>query len=130
MNEHEEGFARRLIVPGKRSRYLMLLASQRGRKKVIASLSHFGDFDYRFATEVTSATKSEIRKLLLQKGAPKTCYVMSEDREWDGREISFEDALEELVLTVEGTVISCIPGQLAYLELEGRDGRFILDRSE
>ncbi len=128
MNEHEEGFARRFVTLEKRSRYVTLLSSKRGRAKVIASLSHFGDLDHRFALDVTSATKPEIRNLLLEKGAPKTCYIMSEDRERDGLEMSLEQAMEELVFHVDGTLISCLPGKLAYLELEGFDGRFILER--
>ncbi|MEQ1822126.1 MAG: hypothetical protein ABL949_06435 [Fimbriimonadaceae bacterium] len=119
MNEHEEAFARRFVAPDRRSRYVTLLSSKRGRQKVVANLPHFGDLDFRFAIEVTNETRSEIRKLLLEKGAPKTCYVMSGDTEWDGMEISFEDALNEVAFHSEGTLMSFIPGKLAYFELEG-----------
>ena len=38
------------------------------------------------------------------------------------------DALSKTVGMDAGTLISCIPGKLAYFEMEGADERFILER--
>jgi len=38
------------------------------------------------------------------------------------------DALTETVGLDAGTLISCVPGKLGYIELEGFDGRYILER--
>jgi hypothetical protein len=79
MNSHEEQFARSFIVPKKRNRYLTLLESKRGRIKLLDGLNHCRDLDPRYATPVPSNQQSDpsIESLLRRKGAPDTCYVMS-----------------------------------------------------
>ena len=130
MNSHEEQFARSFIVPEKRSRYLTLLESKRGRSKLLSGFNHCSDLDPRFATLIPSNQQSatSIESLLRRKGAPDTCYVMSDNRDIEGREMSLSDALLETVGMDAGTLISCVAGQLAYFELEGFDGRYILQR--
>lgn len=64
--------------------------------------------------------------LLKAKGAASTCYVMSENTKLDGREMELEAALKKTVGYQMGTLISCVPGKLAYFEDE--DGRWILER--
>jgi len=130
MNSHEEKFARCFIAPQKRARYLALLESKRGRAKLLNGFNHCHDLDPRFAKEIPSGQQSadSIEALLRQKGAPDTCYVMSDNRAIDGKEMSLPDALLETVGMDAGTLISCVPGKLAYFELEAFDGRYILER--
>jgi hypothetical protein len=54
------------------------------------------------------------------------CWVISEDAEIDGRESDLESALENVSGTGMGTILSCIPGKLAYFE--GEDERLLLAR--
>jgi hypothetical protein len=42
--------------------------------------------------------------------------------------MSLSDALSETVGMDVGTLISCVAGKLAYFELEGFEGRYILER--
>jgi hypothetical protein len=130
LNPHEEQFARAFVVPEKRARYLSLLESQRGRKKLLNDLNHCHDLDPRFAKPIPSNKQSEqsIENLLKQKGAPDKCHVMSDNPEIDNREMSLRDALSKTVAMDAGTLISCIPGKLAYFEMEGFEGRYILER--
>ena len=130
MNAHEEQFARCFIVPQKRDRYLALLESKRGRAKLLNGFNHCRDLDPRFAKEIPSGQQSgdSIEALLRRRGAPDTCYVMSDNRAIDGKEMSLPDALLETVGMDAGTLISCVPGKLAYFELEAFDGRYILER--
>ena len=130
MNSHEEQFARSFIVPEKRSRYLTLLVSKTGRSKLLNGFNHCHDLDLRFAMPIPSNQQSadSIESVLRRKGAPDTCYVMSDNRDIDAREMSLSDALLETVGMDAGTLISCVPGKLAYFELEGFDGRYILQR--
>jgi hypothetical protein len=51
---------------------------------------------------------------------------MSTISELDGQEVDLETALEKIVGSQEGALISCVPGRLGYFEDE--DGRFILER--
>lgn len=57
-------------------------------------------------------------------GAPETCHVIGER---DGEDMNLLTTLEQLVGYGTGTVLSCIPGKLAYFEGEIRE-RFLLVR--
>ena len=130
MNPHEEQFARAFVVPEKRARYLSLLESERGRSKLLDGFNHCHDLDPRFAKPIPPNQQSarSIETILRHKGAPDTCYVMSDNPQIDSREMSLSDALLETVGMDAGTLISCVAGKLAYFEWEGFDGRFILER--
>ena len=130
MNPHEEQFARSFIVPKKRDRYLTLLNSKRGRAKLLDGLNHCDDLDPRYATLIPPNQQfaPSIESRLRQRGAPETCYVISDNREIDGHEMSLSDALLETVGHGAGTFISCIPGKLGYFELEDMNERYILER--
>ena len=130
LNTHESEFAHNFIVPEKRARYLALLESTSGRKKILNGLNHCPDLDPRFASRIpgNQSSAESIEAMLLQKGAPDTCYVMSDNPDIDGRELSLTKALSETVGMDAGTFVSCLPGKLGYFEMEGFDGRYILER--
>ncbi len=58
--------------------------------------------------------------------APETCHVIG--GEHDGRDMELLTALKQIVGYRTGTVLSCIPGKLAYFEGEIRE-RFLLVRA-
>jgi hypothetical protein len=58
-------------------------------------------------------------------GAPESCHVIGGKR--DGQDVELLDALRETVGYGVGTVLSCVPGKLAYFEGELRE-RFLLVR--
>jgi hypothetical protein len=128
LNPHEELFARKFVVANRRSRYLLLLSSDRGRKKILAGFHHCRDLDSRFAQRIPGNQQSaqSIEALLKSKGAPKTCYVISEDASIDAREMDLSTALSEIVGMDFGSLVSCIPGKLAYFEMEGLGERYLL----
>jgi hypothetical protein len=127
---HELEFARNFIVPEKRARYLSLLESKKGRKKILNGLNHFRDLDSRFSSLVPSDQTSaeSIEVILRQKGAPDLCFVMSDNPDLDGREMPLAEALSKTVGMDTGTLVSCVPGRLAYFEMEAFDGKYILQR--
>jgi hypothetical protein len=53
---------------------------------------------------------------------------MSESSEVDGRDLPLKTAIEEVLGYGLGSVISCIPGQLAYYEGEMPSDRFVLKK--
>jgi hypothetical protein len=126
--EHERGIIRAFIIPVRQDRYLEMLAKPKRRANFSTSLAHFKHLDMRHAVQIPPHQQhtAEILQLLRLKGAPETCYVLSEDSELDGREISLSEALEEVVGRGMGTFLSCLPGRLAYFEDE--DQRWILER--
>lgn len=130
MNVHDEQFARSFIVPEKAERYLTLLQSDRGRKKLRAGLYHCRDIDYRFAKLLGPAEQNaeSIERILRSKGAPDDCHLFSADSEFDGREMTLSDALAEVVDSGSGTFVSCVAGKLGYFEFEDMKERYILER--
>lgn len=130
LNTHEYEFARNFVIPEKRERYLSLLESKSGRKKILNGFNHCGDLDPRFAWCVpgNQSSAESIEVILRRKGAPDTCYVMSDNPHIDRQEMPLKDALSKTVGMDAGTLVSCIPGKLAYFEMEGFDGRYILER--
>jgi hypothetical protein len=126
--EHERQLVLSFIIPARQSRYLELLGKPKRRKDITASLAHFKHVDMRYVVQIPPSQphKPDILEILKAKGAPDSCYALSEDDELDGKEISLRHALAFIVGRGIGTFLSCIPGKLAYFEDE--DSRWILER--
>jgi len=116
------------VIPQKRDRYAEAVSNAKQRKKFVASLSHFDDFDSRWIIRVEPSSQhaATLHAILVTHGAPPTCWAISESTDLDGKEVELKTALERTVGYQMGTVLSCIPGRLAYFENE--DVRFILRR--
>ncbi len=129
--DNEESLILSFISPNYRRRMLTLLRTSGGRRKFRAQLAHFRGLDSRFAQLVPSNQQSanEIERLLKEKGAPKACYVVSEDPQLDGREMLLSDALDRIVGSGTGSLVLCIPGHLGYYEGELPKERYLLIRS-
>ena len=65
-----------------------------------------------------------IEKLLKSIGAGKTCWATSENSKLDGKELELHAALEAVVGSGMGTILSFVPGRLAYYE--GEDEALLL----
>jgi hypothetical protein len=139
--DHEIGAILAFVQRDKQERFLGFLASPRNRKKFTESLAHFRWFDQRFATPIPWKVDpnpkltvwekhvsgiENICLLLKSRGAGPTCWAISEDPEIDGRELDLRAALEHVNGREIGTILSCIPGRLAYFE--GEDDTLLLAR--
>ena len=127
MRSREEALIDAFIVPAKRNRYKSLLAKATRRKSFLDVLNHLWDLDPRYATEVSSGT--EALALLRRRGAPELCHLISDVQELDGREMPLQSAIEQTEAAVWGTLIGCIPGQLAYYYGEVGEQRLVLERA-
>jgi hypothetical protein len=123
--EHEAGLAL-FLEPSSRDRFRHALTSVRARSKFRAKLAHFAHLDKRFATRVSD--KSLVAAGLHELGAPRVCYVMSEDSELDGRFMPVEDAIRLTVEAQAGSLISCLPGLLGSFVGEEPKAAWILRR--
>ena len=123
---HEEAVVRAFILPQRRDRYLGFLSNQKGRKKFTSELAHFEALDPRCFVSIPphQANPSSVAKLLTSMGAGLKCWVISENSELDTQEMALEAALNQTIGRGMGTIISCVPGKLAYFEDE--DVRYIL----
>jgi len=127
MDPDEEATVRAFIAPARRRRYLEFLASPKRRRRFLDRLNHCRDIDERFATSIRSNV--DVAALLRQRGAPETCYVISDTSEIDGQRLGPEEAIERSGSALWGTLISCIPGKLAYYYDECGARRMVLERN-
>ena len=69
-----------------------------------------------------------IYKILREKNALDTCYVISSNYEIDEKQMKLKDALKKTIGSGCGTFISCIAGKLGYFEFEEQNQRYILEK--
>ncbi len=118
---HEEGFVRAFIEKSKQDRSISFLTSAKHRRKFTGELAHFKGLDERFSQPIpagTAHTLKEICQLLRSKGARQNVWIISELASLDGQELALEEALSKVWGRKVGSVLSCIPGKLAYFEDE------------
>jgi hypothetical protein len=96
------------------------------RSRFLNRLNHTIDLDERFATWYKS--NADILQILLTKGAPSNCYLMSAASELDQKELPLKDAIGLIPLHGWGTILCAIPGKLGYYYDEGGERRAILER--
>jgi hypothetical protein len=118
------------VKRSKRDRYRELLSNPRLRHKFINLLPHFADFDpmYRLPIPSNRLFVENIRIELKKRRSPDIVLAISEDPSLDQKELTLVEALKQIVGSGMGTVLSCIPGRLAFVETE--DERFILERHD
>ena len=116
MNDEEKALIQAFVLSNKQERYLV----PKQRKKFVDGLYHFDEFDrsWEVAIPPSQQTAEEIVRLLKSRGAPETCYAISTNRKIDQKRIVLYDALQRIVGGSDGTLLSCIPGKLAYFEGE------------
>jgi hypothetical protein len=93
---HEEALIKAFIPRHRQERFLEIIMKPKRRAKLLAELYHFKALGPKFRVAVPA------------------------------KEVALDIALAETVGSQEGTLISCVPGKLAYFEDE--DERYILQR--
>ena len=118
------------VNPLKRKHLIEILANPKRRHRATATLAHFQDFDPGAVVPLESAadTPAAIESALRSRGAGDNCHVISENRAIDGKTLSLRAALEKVVGQGSGTLLSCVPGELAYYEGQVPSDRCILAR--
>jgi len=129
MNE-EATLITTFVNPSKRKHLIETLAIPKRRHRATAALAHRDDFDSTAIVPLDSAAQSPsaIESLLRSRGAGESCHVISENRTIDGKHLPLKSALEKVVGQGMGTLLSCVPGELAYYEGKGPSDRCILAR--
>jgi hypothetical protein len=120
------------FIATKRDRYKEMISKPKKRPNFLRELAHLTSLDTRYILPVPPKKlfPDQIAAILTQKGAPRTCWVTSENPDLDGREMLLYEGLKEVVGRQMGTFLSCIPGKLAYYEGEGMGDRWILERRD
>jgi hypothetical protein len=129
MNE-EATLISTFVNPTKRKHLIEILANPKRRHRATTTLAHFQDLDPSAVVPLETAqqTPAAIESALRSRGAGEFCHVISENRAIDGKHLPLKSALEKVVGQGMGTLLSCLPGELAYYEGGGPDDRCILAR--
>ena len=96
--------------------------------KFTSKLAHFADFDPKYRLSIPS-NKPFVENIVVElqkRHSPSVVFAISEDPALDEKDLPLIEALKQIVGRGTGTVLSCIPGRLAFVETEGE--RFILER--
>ena len=126
MDERERLIVKTFIIRGKRPRYFYCLDDEKGRRSKLDKLNHCNDLDPRFVEWLPK--KSDVLSMLRESGSPEEAYVMSFAEEIDGKTLPLEDAVRQTIWYAWGTIVSCIPGKLAFYYDEDGLRRAILRR--
>ncbi|WP_394679575.1 hypothetical protein [uncultured Exiguobacterium sp.] len=87
--------------------------------------------DYLIEIKPPNSWPDDTYDLLKQHGAPDTCYCLSENELISGKTLPLREALEHAIGFGFASIISCIPGELAYFEAEqsfGPPPRYLLKK--
>ena len=127
---HEQAFIAAFVKRNKRDRYSEILSNPRFAPQFIKQLAHFADFDpkYRLPIPSNKLFVDNITVELQKRHSPNIVFAISEDPALDEKEFLLVEALNQVVGRGMGTVLSCLPGRLAFVETE--DERFILERND
>jgi len=127
---NEQAFIAAFVKRSKRDRYREMLSDPRYRHKFTSKLAHFADFDPEYRLPIPSGKLfvDNISRELQKRHSPLIVFAISENPALDQKELPLVEVLKEIVGRGMGTVLSCIPGHLAYVETE--DERFILERHD
>ena len=131
MTLHEEEFVESFVQGARRERVRLALANPKKRRKLVGEFAHPGTYilapECLRSIEPRQQNPNSICTILRGLGAPETCYLISEDSNFDGKEMALLAALKQIVGYGMGTVISCLPGRLGYFEGELKE-RYILQK--
>ena len=113
--------------------FLLSSADSKRRYECLKRLNHCRDLNEKYVTWLprdprTTTRNGEIAAVLRQKGSPEMVYVLACSCQADGKTMPILDAMDETTTAGWGTIISCIPGRLAYYYDEEGERRAILER--
>ena len=131
MNLHEQEFVESFVQRARRERVRLGLANPKKRRKFVDEFAHHGTYilapECLRSIEPSQQNPDSIYAILRGLGAPDACHLISEDTNFDGKEMELLAALKRIIGYGMGTVISCLPGRLGYFEGEVRE-RYILQK--
>lgn len=131
--DHESAFIQAFVRRESRERLRFELKKNRDRflNRFCHTATQYLDPRYLIEIPAPNSSSLDLLRLLQERGATKDCHAISTHPELDGKPMNLESALKLAVGFGSPTILSCIPGKLAYLETEQEFGpppRYLLRR--
>ena len=116
----------KFVSEQKRDRYIEFIQKINTRKKFLNDLSNKDIFDNNCFEPVSGKEEITIRNLAKTLGITD-CYIVSENKNIDGKRINIEDALENAISPWSDTSTLIVFGdaRVIYREHEGYNNRWI-----
>lgn len=131
-NIHETAFIKTFIIKEKQERLLALIQNKKSRKRFRLLLAHNIEVNKKYVQilKTEEINIEYLRQLLKKYGSPNTCHIMCENSNYDDKEMTLNEALNEFINRDISFIMSCIPGKLAYFQGEGFAKKIILFNQE
>ncbi|RYE54017.1 MAG: hypothetical protein EOP48_13160 [Sphingobacteriales bacterium] len=124
-SEQEELLIANFIVKEKQDRYLGFLTKENTRRKFTKELYHFKHFNWSLFQEIPGdQNAADIILSKLNKKPTPNCYVISVDPEYDGKLLSVDEVITNIIGR-EGTILVFDDANIIYYEGEGPGNRYI-----
>ena len=122
----EEILIKRFIINHKQDRYLGFINKERTRFKFTSGLYHFKDFKWNLFRAIpgNENERTTIMSKIDNNKNINSCYVISANKDLDGKLFTVSDAIDNVV-GQEGTILIFGDAEIVYYEAEAMDGRFI-----
>ncbi|MBT2557394.1 hypothetical protein J7E24_06325 [Hymenobacter sp. ISL-91] len=121
-NLHAREFINSFISKERKGRYLALLDSKMGERSLASRLAHLDTFEDAFIQSLPKGDPTVqidfIYSFIKNIYNKEICYIISEDRTISGKEIPVKGSVEMISGKGFGSILSFIPGKLAYYEGE------------
>jgi hypothetical protein len=114
----------KFIVKKKCDRYLGFVSKDTTRKKFTSRLPHFHDLDPLKFTKITGDPKAVLSGVS-KKFNFEDCYVISENKNIDGKQLYVNEAINEVVGYQMGTLLVFGSADIVFYEGEGPNDRWI-----
>ena len=128
MNEHETKTIKTFFQKNRQERYFSSSPDSKQRKKWLDKLNHAPGLNEEYIQKTNGKTDTYLE--LKAKGAPEECFVISCSEELNLKTLPLSEALPQTEQLGWGTIISCIPGKLAYYYGEQGEGKAILEADQ
>ena len=126
MTADDDAIIDTFIASNRRERWRASLRSPSRRRAMLDHLNHCRDIDSRYATLLPST--ADVAAILRSRGAPATCYVLSDTAEIDGRVLPLAEAVHAAEQGGWGTILNCVSGKLGFYYDECGERRMLLER--
>jgi hypothetical protein len=114
----------KFIISGKSDRYLGFASKNKTREKFTSCLAHFRDLDPLKFTKTTDDPEVILYELS-KKFNFENCYVISENKNIDGKRLCVDQAIKEVVGYGMGTLLVFGSADIVYYEGEEANDRWV-----
>jgi hypothetical protein len=128
LSPHERLFIATFVDPSRRQRWAEFLGNKGRRELFLTRLADSRDLIRSLMRPIEPSAKNakQIIDQLNRWRIPDHCHIISQCKELDGCEMPVKEAINEVFGIGLGSVVSCLPGKIAYYDGEMPKDKWLL----